>query len=70
MANKRKAPASRKLMDYFSQPGTVSATSTEDESSAEDPVTIAKCAKHCATFNPEWNEFYLATLQTRGRYVL
>ncbi len=56
MATKRKAPASRKLTDLFSQPGTSSVISTEDESGTEDPVTIAKCTKHRTTFNPEWND--------------
>lgn len=56
MACKRKAPASRKLTDFFSRPGTSSSPGTEDESGAEDPVSIAKRAKHRTTFNPEWND--------------
>ena len=56
MASKRKAPASMKLTKFFSQPGTSSATSTEDKSDAEDPVSIAKRAKHRTTFNPAWND--------------
>ena len=38
-ASKRKAPASMKLTEFFSQPGTSSATSTEDKSDAEVPST-------------------------------
>ena len=56
MACKRKTPASRKLTDFFSQPGTSSATHTEDEGTAEDPVALAKRAKHRVSFNPEWND--------------
>ena len=56
MASKYKAPASMKLTEFFSQPGTSSATSTEDKSDAEDPISIAKRAKHRTTFNPAWND--------------
>ena len=56
VASKCKAPASVKLTDFFSQTGTSSATSTEDKSDAEDPISIAKCAKHRTTFNPAWND--------------
>ena len=56
MAGKRKIPASRKLTDFFSQPVSSSATDTEDGSTAEDPVSAAKRAKHRVSFNPEWND--------------
>ena len=56
MVSKRKAPPSRKLTDFFPRPGTSSATSTEDESTTEDPIAAAKRAKHRVSFNPEWND--------------
>lgn len=56
MACKRKAPASRRLTDFFSQPGSSSSTSAEDENTSEDLTTLAKRAKHRTNFNPEWND--------------
>ena len=56
MACKRKIPASRKLTNFFSQPGTSSETSAEDERTAEDSVAVAKRAKHRVNFDPEWND--------------
>lgn len=67
MACKRKAPASRKLTDFFSLPGTSSATSTEDESGAEVPISVAKRTKHRTTFNPEWNDEF-AWLPEEGMF--
>ena len=70
MACKRKTPASSKLTDFFSQPGTSSATHTEDEGIAEDPVALAKRVKHRVSFNPVERRVCLASLQARRRYVL
>ena len=56
MANKRKAPESRKLTDFFAHPGESSTTSTENDSIEDDAMVVAKHTNHRCTFNPEWND--------------